>query len=96
LTISFVMGEAGFHRDRTEENLEIGVGEAEGALVEEGAQGLDAGLSDVAVELHAQRLRIDQVALVSLVYCALNSDWGEFGRKVDERLHGGRHWNAVI
>ena len=40
----------GCHRDRAKEDLQIGVGEAEGALVEELAQDLDATLSGVVVE----------------------------------------------
>jgi hypothetical protein len=64
-------GKACFHCDWAEEDLKIGVREEEGALVEELAQGLHAGLASVVIESGPQRLRVNQVQLVRLVDRAL-------------------------
>lgn len=47
-------GDPGAGGDRTEENFELRVGEAEGVLVEDGAQRLDPGLAGSGVERVAQ------------------------------------------
>jgi hypothetical protein len=81
-------GEAGSDGDRAEEEFELGVGEEEGVLVEQGAKRFDTRFTGVVVEAGAQGLGIDQFELVGVVDGALEAVGGEFERDVDWRLEG--------
>jgi hypothetical protein len=67
-------------RDWTEEDLEIGVGKAEGESVEQLAQWPDARLAGIPMEGAPERLGVDQIALVSVVDRALEGKRIEFDR----------------
>jgi len=81
-------GQAGGDGDRTEEDFELGIGEQEGVLVEEAAEGLYARFAGVVVEPGAKRLGIDQVELVGVVDGTLEAVGGEFESDVDQGLEG--------
>jgi hypothetical protein len=81
--------------DRTEEDLKIGVGEHEGMAVEEGAEGANPRLACAVVERRAQRLGVDEAALVRLVDGPLQAARCEFDGDVDQGADGGGDRDAV-
>ncbi len=87
--------EARSFRDWAEEDLQIGVGEAERACVEDRAEGSDPWLAGVVLELGAQRSGVNQIQLVCLVHRSLDPDRAEFRRDVDQGDHDSGHRDAV-
>ena len=57
----------GLHRDRPEENLEVGVGEAEGALVQQAGKAAALLVPRRGFRVLPQSFRVDEVPLVRLV-----------------------------
>jgi hypothetical protein len=81
--------------DRAEVDLQLRVGEAEGEFVQHLAQWAHARLAGMVVQGEAERLRVDQVALVGVVHGALDSDRVEFARHVDQGLDWAGHGQVV-
>jgi hypothetical protein len=76
-------------RDTQEEALELGVREPERAPVQELAQSANPG------QRVAQRLGVDQIEPVGLVYCSFESGSADASRKVDERAGDVCHRDAI-
>jgi hypothetical protein len=87
--------EARFDGNRAKEDLQLRVGEAKRALVEEPAQQRRSRLPLVALKRDSQLFGIDQVALVRLVDRSLHRDLVGFGCQIDKRSRHAGHWNPV-
>jgi hypothetical protein len=88
--------EPGAGRQRQETALQLGVGEAEGALAKQISQPPHAALSRVIRQGRVERLRIDQIQPVRLIDHPLEAAPVEAGRHVDHGADRRRHRDSVV
>lgn len=81
--------------DRSEEHLQVGIGEAKGIPIQQVAKRPDPGLARVAMESDSQFLWIDQIPLVSVVDRPLEGPEGEFGGEVEQGAGGTGNGDAA-
>jgi hypothetical protein len=81
--------------DAAEVDLQVRVGELEEELVGKVAQRAHSRLAAEAIEPFAQRLRVDEIALIGVIDRSLEWDGIEFGCQIKQRLDWRGNGNVV-